>query len=102
MEARDTPLTDADVQRIVEHMNDEHAEAVRLYAQVYGDFPSDATVDDAVLVSLDADGMRLRVTTDNATQDLRIAFERTIQTPDDAHRLLVEMAVAAREVAGTE
>lgn len=97
MEARNQPLSDADVERIVGHMNEEHADAVRLYAQVYADLEA---VDDAELVDLDADGMRLRVTTDNATSDIRIPFERSIQTPDDAHRLLVEMAVNARDVAG--
>ena len=97
MQARDDTLSDVDVQRIVGHMNEEHADAVRLYATVYADLDA---VEDAELIDLDADGMRLRVTTENATQDIRIPFERTIQTPDDAHRVLVEMAVNARDVAG--
>jgi putative heme iron utilization protein len=84
------------VQRIVDHMNDDHGDAVRLFAEVYADIES---VEEAELLDLDADGMRLRVTTENATQDIRIPFERSIQTPDDAHRVLVDMAMNARDVA---
>jgi putative heme iron utilization protein len=96
MQARDEPLSTADVERIVEHMNDDHADAVRLFAEVYADMDS---VNEAELLDLDADGMRIRVTTDNATQDIHIPFERSIQTPDDAHRVLVDMAMNARDVA---
>jgi putative heme iron utilization protein len=96
MQARDEPLSKADVQRIVDHMNDDHGDAVRLFAEVYADIES---VEEAELLDIDADGMRLRVTTENATQDIRIPFERSIQTPDDAHRVLVDMAMNARDVA---
>jgi putative heme iron utilization protein len=96
MQARDEPLSKADVQRIVDHMNGDHGDAVRLFAEVYADIES---VEEAELLDIDADGMRLRVTTENATQDIRIPFERSIQTPDDAHRVLVDMAMNARDVA---
>lgn len=94
MEHRDEALSESDVARIVSHMNDEHTDALRRYAEEYADM---VDVESARMRDLDASGMVLCVTSSNSTTDIRIDFERPVQTPDDAHRLLVDLAIQARD-----
>jgi len=94
MESHAGELSEKDVDGIVSHMNDDHADALRLYAEVYGGVSG---AQSAKLLDVDREGMSLRVTTPNATQDLRIEFDRPVETPNDAHRILVDMAMRARE-----
>jgi len=94
MEHRGEALSETDVARIVSHMNDEHTDALRRYAQEYTDI---VDVESVRMEDLDAEGMTLSVTSSNSTTDIRIDFERPVQTPDDAHRLLVDLAIQARD-----
>jgi hypothetical protein len=94
MEHRGEALSETDVARIVSHMNDEHPDALRRYAQEYTDI---VDVESVRMEDLDAEGMTLSVTSSNSTTDIRIDFERPVQTPDDAHRLLVDLAIQARD-----
>ncbi len=93
MEHRGEALSESDVARIVSHMNDEHTDALCRYAEEYTDI---VDVESVRMKDLDADGMTLSVTSSNSTTDIRIDFERPVQTPDDAHRLLVDLAIQAR------
>lgn len=74
--------------RICAHMNDDHADAVLVYARVYGQI-TDATA--AQMASIDATGMDLQVNCGDRTQTVRIPFERTLASRKDAHDILIEM-----------
>jgi putative heme iron utilization protein len=93
MEQRDHVLSAEDADRIVEHMNEEHAEDLLLFAQVYA---GEAGATDARMVDIDAEGITLEATTTGGTETLRIDFETRLHTPEDAHRALVDMALNAR------
>ena len=94
MEQRNHVLSTEDVDRIVEHMNEEHADDLLLFAQVYA---GEAGATDARMTDIDAEGITLEATTGEGTETLRIDFESRLHTPEDAHRALVDMALNARE-----
>lgn len=82
---------------IIEHMNEDHADAVLLYAQSFGGVPN-ATA--ATMTSIDAAGMDLEVAAGDELKLIRIEFDRRLRTPGDVRRTLVEMARSARESGG--
>jgi putative heme iron utilization protein len=75
-------------------MNGDHAEAIALYAQVYGDRPH---TEAAEMVDIDPQGMTLNATTGDTTEVLRIEFDHTLADSDDAHHTLVAMLKQARQ-----
>lgn len=79
--------------RICRHMNDDHADAVLLYAKTFGNTPN-ATA--AELVSIDPEGMNLTAKIENDSVPIRIAFERTLADSEDAHQTLIAMVKQAR------
>lgn len=93
MEQRDHVLSEKDVERIVEHMNAEHEEDLLLFAQVYGG-ESGATA--ARMTGIDAEGIDLEATAADGQKTLRIDFDTPLHTPEDARRVLVDMAMNAR------
>ncbi|MEL6247202.1 MAG: DUF2470 domain-containing protein [Cyanobacteria bacterium J06626_23] len=74
--------------RICKHMNDDHAEAVLMYAQVYGETPA-ATA--ARMKAIDADGMDLEAELAGGATTLRIPFDPPLADAKAAHHRLVEM-----------
>jgi putative heme iron utilization protein len=88
------PLTPAVSDRICKHMNDDHADAVLLYAQVLGQTP-EATA--ARLVQVDPQGMDLAAEVNGTSVPLRIAFDHTLQDSEDAHQTLIALVKAARQ-----
>lgn len=82
--------------RIVAHMNEDHADAVLDYALHFGRLV-DATA--ARLDDLDRHGMDLTVARPGGDFPVRIPFSKPLATPDEAHHVLVEMAVAAAKAA---
>ena len=88
-------LTPAVSDRICKHMNDDHAEAVALYARVYGQIEP---VLSAQMLSIDADGMNLSTQTDAAAEpvQIRIPFDHPLQDSEDAHHTLIAMIKQAR------
>ncbi|MEM9264925.1 MAG: DUF2470 domain-containing protein [Cyanobacteria bacterium P01_F01_bin.13] len=74
--------------RICKHMNDDHADAVLLYAQNFGNATS-ATA--ATMKAIDATGMDLAATVDGQNTPVRVTFERPLVDAKDAHHVLVEM-----------
>ncbi|MBT9313705.1 DUF2470 domain-containing protein [Leptothoe kymatousa] len=74
--------------RICKHMNDDHADAVLIYAQKFGDATS-ATA--ATMKSIDINGMNLEATVDGQNTPVRVSFERPLADAKDAHHRLVEM-----------
>jgi putative heme iron utilization protein len=87
------PITPAVSDRICKHMNDDHAEAVLLYATAYGQQPA-ATA--AVMESIDPAGMTLAVTVAGEQTTVRVPFDHTLEGAEDAHHTLVAMLKQAR------
>lgn len=87
------PITPEVSQRICTHMNDDHAEAVLLYAKIYGQV-QDATA--AIMKAIDPEGMDLDVTLGQSSTTLRIPFERSLTDSEDAHQTLIAMVRQAR------
>jgi len=85
-------ITQAISDRICQHMNKDHQDAIKLYAQYYGKVE---TLDNAMMSSIDAEGMYLIV--DNQAENLlRIKFDRPLADAKEAHVILVEMMKQAQ------
>lgn len=87
------PLTPAISDRICKHMNEDHAEAIVLYAKCFGNVSS-ATA--AQLKSIDAEGMELNVEDGDQSQSVRIQFDHALTDSEDAHQTLITMVKQAR------
>lgn len=79
--------------RICKHMNDDHADAIVLYAQAFAGLP-DATA--AQMRRIDPTGMDLDVEVAGTWQPVRIAFDHELQDSEDAHQTLIAMVRQAR------
>ena len=87
------PLTPAISDRICKHMNDDHAEAIVLYAKCFGNVES-ATA--AQMKSIDAEGMDLNVESGGESSVVRIKFDHALTDSEDAHQTLITMVKQAR------
>lgn len=87
------PLTPTISDRICKHMNEDHAEAVVLYAQVFGDRPQ---TEQAQMVAVDPQGMDLSIEVQETMEMLRIPFDHVLQDSEDAHQTLIAMVREAR------
>jgi putative heme iron utilization protein len=76
----------------VEHMNEDHADAVDHYARYY----SKAPTGNWVLAGIDAEGIDIVLGDDMR----RIFFDAPLAVPDDMHITLVKMARTARQALG--
>jgi putative heme iron utilization protein len=88
------PITPAISDRICKHMNEDHAAAIVLYAQVYGNTPDAET---AQMLAIDPQGMDLAVQVAGETKPVRVEFDRTLKDSEDAHHTLIDMVKAARK-----
>lgn len=86
-------LSPAISDRICKHMNEDHADAVLLYAQVYG---GAAAATAAKMVSIDPEGMMLEVQVDGEAIPAHVSFDHTLQDSEDAHQTLIAMVRQAR------
>lgn len=84
-------ITQAISDRICKHMNQDHQDAVILYAKYYGKIDP---VETATMLSIDAEGMYIAV--NNQENPLRIEFDHTLADAKDAHTTLVEMMKQAK------
>ncbi|HIK57306.1 MAG TPA: DUF2470 domain-containing protein [Synechococcales cyanobacterium M55_K2018_004] len=80
--------------RICSHMNDDHADAVLLYAKVFGNVQEAIA---AKMTSIDPEGMNLKVETNSNSTPLRITFDHALQDSEDAHHTLIAMVKQARK-----
>jgi putative heme iron utilization protein len=94
--AQPDPLADVGAS-IMEHMNRDHPEALRLYARVL----ARSEADEASMVSVDRLGFKLRIKMADRLHSARIAFPREVRTAEDCRVVLIEMLRAAR-AAGPE
>ena len=79
--------------RICQHMNEDHAEAIVLYAKIFGNSPEAET---ATMDSIDPQGMNLTANIKGETVPVRIEFNHTLQDSEDAHQTLIAMVKQAR------
>jgi len=85
------PLVD-DAPGIIQHMNTDHADALRLIAGRFTGEPAD----EAVITAVDRLGFHLRLNSGGRIHGRRVAFLREVRNRDDARRVLVEMVRQAR------
>lgn len=71
--------------RIVDHMNEDHGDAIQHYCALSAIHNPEQ---DAVMAAIDAEGMVLRV----RNRLCRVEFERSVTTSEEARAILVEMA----------
>lgn len=82
--------------RICKHMNEDHADAVLLYAKVFAN-TAEATA--AEMMQIDAQGMDLMVQNQNDSTPVRITFDHELRDAEDAHHTLIDMVKQARQQA---
>ncbi|MEM9541633.1 MAG: DUF2470 domain-containing protein [Cyanobacteria bacterium P01_E01_bin.42] len=87
------PITPEVSDRICKHMNEDHAEAIALYARVFGDTPKATT---AQMLAIDPQGMDLKVRAEDNETTVRITFDHTLADSEDAHHTLIDMVKKAR------
>lgn len=91
-EAEPDPLASA-AQGILEHMNDNHADAVLAYARGLAGIADAAS---AAMTAVDRYGFELAATTPKGPRAARLAFDDVIATSDDARRALIALVQRAR------
>ena len=79
--------------RICKHMNDDHADAIVVYAKAFGGV-TDANA--AQMLSIDAQGMDLTAQVNGETVAVRIQFDHVLADAEDAHQTLIAMVKQAR------
>jgi putative heme iron utilization protein len=79
--------------RICKHMNDDHGDAIVLYAKVFGGVQGAIA---ATMKAIDPVGMDLEVQTGDGSMPVRITFDHTLQDSEDAHQTLIAMVKQAR------
>jgi len=89
------PITPAISDRICKHMNEDHSDAIALYAKVFGNSPDAQT---AQMISIDPQGMNLSVQKNGETVPVRVKFDRELKDAEDAHYTLIEMVKQARKM----
>ncbi len=84
--ARPDPLADA-AAGIIEHMNRDHADALVTFARVLAGTPAD----EAVMVSVDRLGFKLRIKSGPRMHSARIPFPREVTAAEACRAVLIEM-----------
>ncbi len=90
-------ITPAISDRICKHMNEDHSDAVALYARAYGNA---SQVQSAVMESIDPQGMNLSAQIGDDTVPVRVEFDHTLKDAEDAHHTLIDMLKQARKHRG--
>jgi putative heme iron utilization protein len=90
--ARPDPLADA-APGIIEHMNQDHADALLTFARVL----AGVEADEALMVSVDRLGFKLRMRSGSRISGSRIAFPREVVTSEQCRAVLIEMLRDARQ-----
>jgi heme iron utilization protein len=77
---------------IIQHMNNDHADALRLIAHRFAGEDSD----EATMTAVDRLGFHLRLKAGDRIYGKRVAFLREVRDPEDARAVLVEMVRQAK------
>jgi hypothetical protein len=94
--ARPDPLADT-AAGIIEHMNHDHADALITFARVLAGTESD----EAVMISVDRLGFKLRLKSGPRLSGARIPFPREVTTTEQCRAVLIEMLRDARHRTST-
>ncbi|MEM0965090.1 MAG: DUF2470 domain-containing protein [Verrucomicrobiota bacterium] len=89
------PLSPEVVQRMVNHMNEDHSDAVLLYVKHFAQREADS----ASLEDITHESMKIKV--DNG-EELEIPFRKPLADSHDAHMTMVKMAKQARKAVEAE
>jgi putative heme iron utilization protein len=85
------PLADV-AAGIIQHMNADHPDALKVYARVWaGEHPDEAT-----MLGVDRLGFKLRLRSGDRLHSVRLAFPREVRTADDARAVLIAMVREGR------
>lgn len=87
------PITPAISDRICLHMNQDHGDAIALYAKVFGNAPQTET---ATMKSIDPEGMNILAQIAGETLPVRVEFDHPLKDAEDAHHTLIAMIKQAR------
>lgn len=91
-DATPDPLA-ASASRIVDHMNDDHADALVAYCHAF----SRATeASDVVMTGIDRYGIEMSVMTEKGRRPVRVAFPAPVDSADAARRALIALVEDAR------
>jgi putative heme iron utilization protein len=90
------PLADS-ADGIVQHMNDDHADALVSYARA---FTRAVDAEEVAMVAIDRYGFEMSVKTDNGQRPARIAFDAPIESGDEARQVLIALLKDARAKLG--
>ena len=82
-----------EIERIVEHMNSDHADSVLTYAH---HFAQRSEADKARLVTLNASTLTIEAWIHEEWETLEIHFEQPLTSAHDAHMTLVKMSKDAK------
>jgi putative heme iron utilization protein len=85
------PLADVATD-IIEHMNADHADALKLLARTFAGIDAQ----EASMTSVDRLGFHLRLKTAEGPRSARIAFSREVGSAAEARSVLIEMVAQAR------
>src|SRR5262249_39584547 len=90
-QAEPDPLAEA-APSIIEHMNRDHADSLRLLAKAF----AGAEADEASMTSVDRLGFHVRLKTADRVRSVRIAFLVQVRTVADARKTMEQMVRLAR------
>jgi hypothetical protein len=83
---------------IVDHMNEDHADAMAVLCRA---FSKAENAEKVAMTGIDRYGFEMSVTTERGPRPVRLAFPEPVSTPDGARKALVAMVGEARAVAST-
>jgi putative heme iron utilization protein len=92
VQARPDPLADV-ANSIIEHMNEDHKDALILLARTSAGIEAQA----AAMISVDRLGFNLRLETTEGMRGARISFLREARNALEVRKVLVEMVQQARQ-----
>ncbi|WP_025770822.1 DUF2470 domain-containing protein [Thioalkalivibrio sp. HK1] len=90
-------LEDEAVKGIIEHLNDDHADAVLLYVRAFAGHDAATS---AYIVNFDEKGMGIAFIENDKEASCRIDFEKPLAHAGEARRVLVDMVGKARKRLG--
>jgi len=82
------------VERMVTHMNEDHADSVLAYVRHFGSFPKAVS---AELLGLDARLMRISAKSPTGQREIEVPFEPPLTSAHDAHMTMVRMSKQAKK-----
>lgn len=92
------PITSAISDRICKHMNEDHGDAIVVYARAFGNTPE---AEAAQMISIDPQGMNLSALVKGEKFPIRIEFEQNLKDSEDAHQTLIAMLKQARQMSAS-